>query len=239
MTDQPIVVMVGVCRRFDAGRVTALDHVNLTVNRGSSVAIVGRSGCGKTTLLSTIAGLAPPDSGQVMVCGRSPRSVGEWSELRRHHIGIVLQAPHLIPTLTAAENVEVAMLGNGRTVGRRRSDVCDLLMSVGLGEQKHQMAPTLSGGEKQRVAIARALANKPDIILADEPTGNLDVKTSDEIADLLFELQTEAPRTLIVVTHDADLAARFDRVLEMVDGRLIDISINGHIAAGGSGLQKG
>jgi len=221
---EPAVLLEDVSRRFDGGRVCALDHVTLTLAGGESVCVVGRSGSGKTTLVSTIAGLAPPDSGRVMVCGRSPASVAAWARLRRERIGIVLQEPHLIPTLTAVENVEIAMFGDGRSGKQRRVAALSLLDAVGLDRQSGQNATTLSGGEKQRVAIARALANSPDLLLADEPTGNLDRTTAAEVADLLFALRDRHRQTLIVVTHDQDLAARFDRLFEMDDGRLREVA---------------
>ena len=216
-----LIGLYDVSRRFDDGRIVALDHVTLEVEAGAAIAVAGRSGCGKTTLLHVMSGLGRPDSGSVVFDGRPVANAGAWRWLRAHRIGIVFQHFNLLPMLTAAENVEAPMLGIERSPSVRRRRALELLAQVGLAERAEHRPATLSGGERQRVAIARSLANRPDLLLADEPTGNLDSATSVVIADLLLRMHREQRNTLVLVTHDAELAARMETRIHMGDGRLM------------------
>jgi putative ABC transport system ATP-binding protein len=203
-----------------AGMVDILRGVSLCVGRGETVGVVGPSGSGKSTLLAAMAGLERPASGRVSIDGRDLGAMDEdaLARFRRDHIGIVFQAFHLIPTMTALENVAVPLELAGRAdsaaLARRR------LAAVGLAERLAHLPAQLSGGEQQRVAIARAFANDPDLVLADEPTGNLDQATGHEVIELMFAAHAQAGTTLVLVSHDGELAARCDRVLRLVDGRL-------------------
>jgi putative ABC transport system ATP-binding protein len=203
--------------------VHAVRDVDLTIARGRLVAIAGPSGSGKTTLLQLIGALDRPTAGEVVFEGRDIARLrdGELSELRLHAFGFVFQQFNLIPTLTAAQNVEIALAPSGARADDRRATVTRLLDSVGLGSRADHVPGRLSGGEQQRVAIARALANEHHVLLADEPTGNLDSTTSAEIMDLLLSLSGDGGRTVLVVTHDNDVAGRAERVLHMRDGRLV------------------
>ena len=214
----------GVAKRYQQGSevVVALDGVDLDVDAGEHLALVGRSGSGKSTLLHLAGGLDQPDAGTVTFGGRdlSTMSVGDRAELRRKEIGFIFQFFHLIPTLTVAENVELPLLLDGA----RSSDghVDALLERLGIGHRAVHLPAELSGGEMQRAAIARALVAKPRLLLADEPTGNLDTATGAVILDVLTEAVNDAGAALIVVTHDEKVAARASQVLHLQDGRLID-----------------
>jgi predicted ABC-type transport system involved in lysophospholipase L1 biosynthesis ATPase subunit len=208
-------------RSFKIGprRLEVLRGISMEIARGEAVFLCGASGAGKTTLLYTLAGLERPESGSVEFEGRRLYSGSESSQakLRNQKMGFVFQGYFLLPELTALENVLLPGM-----IGRRpkKSVAEKSLGSVGLGDRLHHLPAELSGGEQQRVAIARALTNDPDIIFADEPTGNLDSKTGDTIIDLLLELARERQKTLLVVTHDTRLAERGDRTLHIVDGLL-------------------
>ena len=205
-------------------QVHAVREIDLTLRPGESVAIVGPSGSGKTTLLQLLGALDRPTGGELLFEGRDVGRLGDraLSELRLEVLGFVFQQFNLIPTLTAAQNVEIALAPTSTRRADRRARVLSLLASVGLGERADHVPSKLSGGEQQRVAIARALANDPHVLLADEPTGNLDSTTGAEIMDLLFSLSGDAQRrTVIVVTHDPDVALRAARVVRMLDGRLV------------------
>ena len=219
----PVYDLRGVSKSYalGGGRVHAIRDLELTIDSGDAVAIVGPSGSGKTTLLQLLGGLDRPCSGSVRFEGRDMAAMGdgELSGLRLRTIGFVFQQFNLIPTLTASQNVEVALAPVCLKAGERREKVQALLESVGLGERADHVPSKLSGGEQQRVAIARALANAPHVLLADEPTGNLDTATGAEILELLMSLSGEG-RTVIVVTHDTDVARRAHRVIRMQDGRL-------------------
>lgn len=204
--------------------VRALDIEECTINKGEYVAILGPSGCGKTTWLNVMAGLDKADSGEISFEGKPLHTFTEddWDGFRREHIGIVFQSFNLIPHLTALENVELAMSVAASSKRARRRRAKELLKLVELGARMDNKPNQLSGGEKQRVAIARALANGPDIILADEPTGALDSKTSGEIIELFSRLNREHGVTIIMVTHNEEIAKQIDRNISMVDGRIID-----------------
>ena len=203
-----------------AGRVHILRDASLNIRRGEAIGILGPSGSGKSTLLTVMTGLERPDSGSVVVAGRNLQGLGEdeLARFRGKNIGIVFQAFHLIPTMTALENVAVPLELAGAREAFVRAE--RELAAVGLGARLGHYPAELSGGEQQRVALARALAPRPPIVVADEPTGNLDEATGREVIDLLFQRYREHGTTLVLVTHDTTLAARCDRVLHMHSGRI-------------------
>lgn len=209
-----------VSRRFVDGDVLALDDISLTVARGDYVAIVGPSGSGKTTLLNVLGGLDQPTAGRVLFDGNEITPGLRLDELRSHHIGYVFQSFHLLPTLTAAENVQMPMFETDRSAKERSARASDLLEIVGLSHRGDHLPTRLSVGERQRVAIARALANDPELLLADEPTGNLDSATGEEILELFETLHQDQGRTLVVITHSDEVASRAGRVIEVRDGRI-------------------
>jgi putative ABC transport system ATP-binding protein len=224
--DTPIYELRGVTRSYgkDETRVDAVRDVDLVIERGEFVAIVGPSGSGKTTLLQLLGALDRPSSGEVRFEGRNLATLreSELTSLRLSTIGFVFQQFNLIPTLTAWQNVELALAPTGRKPAERRAAIQELLGAVGLGNRGHHLPSQLSGGEQQRVAIARALANKPDVLLADEPTGNLDSTTGQEIITLLRELNASSEQTIVLITHDADVAAEVTRTVRMHDGSIAD-----------------
>ena len=216
----------GVRREFHGGgsEVRAVDGVDLTVSAGEFIAVEGPSGSGKTTLLQLLGALDRPTEGAVLFAGRDLSSLSdrELTEVRAHEIGFVFQTFNLIPTLTALENVEIAMAPLKTPSAQKRARAEKLLDQLGLSARVNHLPGILSGGEQQRVSIARAMANEPKVILADEPTGNLDSATADEIMGVLADLCASEGVTLIVVTHSEDVASRSARRLRMRDGRLID-----------------
>ena len=219
--DHPLVAR-NVCYAVDApgGRLEIVKDISLTLNAGRTLAIVGASGSGKTTLLGLLAGLETPTSGDVLLEGQSLSELDEdgRARLRRARVGFVFQSFHLLPSLTALENVMLAL-----EIGRfdqPKDRACEALDRVGLSHRLGHYPRQLSGGEQQRVAIARAFAGNPAILFADEPTGNLDRKTGDAIADLLFRLNRDQGTALVLVTHDPRLAERCDRVATIDDGQL-------------------
>ncbi|MBN9049077.1 MAG: ABC transporter ATP-binding protein [Rhizobiales bacterium] len=205
-----------------AARVHILKDIDLHIGRGEAVGMVGPSGSGKSTLLMVMAGLERPNAGTVNVAGQALDTMDEdaLARFRGRHVGIVFQSFHLIPTMTALENVAVPldMAGDPQSQEKAR----DELTRVGLGERLHHYPAQLSGGEQQRVALARALAPHPEILVADEPTGNLDESTGRQIIDLMFEGHRARGTTLILVTHDHSLAARCQRVIRLRSGRIDD-----------------
>jgi putative ABC transport system ATP-binding protein len=204
----------------EAGPVDILRGVDLAVARGESVGLVGPSGSGKSTLMAVIAGLERPTAGAVTVAGRRIDDLDEdrLALFRRDHVGVVFQAFHLIPTMSALENVAIPLELAGRDDAFAQAE--EGLRAVGLAHRLTHYPSQLSGGEQQRVALARAMACRPALLLADEPTGNLDGATGRRIIDLMFELRREVGATLLLITHDAALAARCDRTIEMADGRI-------------------
>ncbi|MCH8474087.1 MAG: ABC transporter ATP-binding protein [Opitutales bacterium] len=211
-----------VSRHYPQGRrrLTVLNKVSLSLRAGESLAVVGPSGSGKTTLLGLCAGLDLPDEGEISFGGNvlTGRSEEERATIRREQAGFIFQSFHLLPTLTALENAAVPGELLGWPDARDRAG--KLLQEVGLGDRLNHYPSQLSGGEQQRVAVARALVNKPSVLFADEPTGNLDTKTGETIADLLFALNSSADTALILITHDEKLAARADRVLYLRNGEV-------------------
>jgi putative ABC transport system ATP-binding protein len=205
------------------GAVTAVNQINLHINTGEIVAIMGRSGSGKSTAMHLLAGLEKPSSGHVFYRGQDIAGLDEdalalW---RREHIGLVFQTFHLIPTLSALENVAFPLYPNGVPAAERRRRAAARLEMVGLAHRATHRPSRLSGGEQQRVAIARALINDPGLILADEPTGNLDSETGREILALFHRLRDEAGISFLIVTHDVEVAATADRVIRMKDGEIV------------------
>jgi len=204
-------------------RVTALADVNFVIWKGEFVALLGRSGSGKSTLLNILGGLDAPTSGEVRIDG----NIIDFSDrraliaLRRGSIGFVFQSFNLIPALTAQENVEYPLLFNYHNRADRRERAAELLSLVGLADRAHHYPREMSGGEQQRVAIARALVGNPFIVLADEPTGNLDSKTRDEIFTLMRQVNQERETTFLIVTHERELGRRTDRVIKLLDGSVV------------------
>jgi putative ABC transport system ATP-binding protein len=210
-----------VWRIYPRGQVVGLRDVTLAVQRGDYIAITGPSGSGKSTLLHLAGGLDRPTRGRVLFDGSAPKGPTHWTRLRARRIGIVFQAFHLLGGLTAAENVEVPMFGVVRSERERRQRAAALLEAVGLGHRVTHRAADLSAGESQRVAIARSLANSPDLILADEPTGNLDSRNAEEILGLLEDLYRREHIALVVVTHDPRVSRRARRVVGLLDGQIV------------------
>ncbi|HCT77469.1 MAG TPA: ABC transporter ATP-binding protein [Micromonosporaceae bacterium] len=205
------------------GQVIAVDNLSLDIAKGEFVAVVGRSGSGKTTLLNLLAGIDRPTSGTVRAAGADLGSLSEsgLAAWRGRHVGLVFQFFQLLPTLTVAENVMLPM-DFAKTVpaDRRRSRAMDLLQRVGIADQADKLPAMLSGGQQQRAAIARALANDPPLLLADEPTGNLDSHTADAVLALFSDLNAEG-RTIVVVTHERDIRSIVGREVRLVDGRIV------------------
>ena len=220
MSDAPAIAAHDLVKSYDEGRIRALDGMHLVVGRGEFVAVVGPSGCGKSTLLHLIAALDSPDAGTIVVGGHDLSLRRDLSHYRARHVGFVFQLHNLLPGLTASENVQLPMFELDLSRGERRRRAEGLLAEVDLASRAGNLPTELSGGERQRVAIARALANEPAILLADEPTGSLDSKAGRHALDLLERLRRERGLTIVLGTHDLDSAARADRVVSMLDGRL-------------------
>ena len=221
----PVITAVGVSRVFGSGdtAVTALSIINLTVERGDFLAVTGRSGSGKTTLLNLLSGLDKPSSGAVEFDGDDLANLREADlvDMRRHKIGFVFQSFGLMPLLSAQENVELPLHIGGVSWRERRQRAHDALEAVGLGTRDRHRPFELSGGEQQRVSIARALVTGPEVVFADEPTGELDTATARSIAETLGEVAASRRATVIVATHDLDLAATAQRRLDLVDGVIV------------------
>jgi putative ABC transport system ATP-binding protein len=217
-----VVTLDRVSRSYQRGdeRVHALTEVSFALDGGEMVALVGPSGCGKTTALNLVAAVDRPDSGSVGVAGIDVGSASEADlvRLRRRAIGMVFQAFHLVPHLTVEENVALPLALDGRRDPER---VTELLTRVGLGHRRRHYPSELSGGEQQRTAVARALVHRPQVVVADEPTGNLDSRTGSAVVELLAELRREQGAALLLATHDQRVASAADRVLELADGRMV------------------
>jgi putative ABC transport system ATP-binding protein len=215
------VVVDHVGKSFESGRIRALEDISLRLDPGELVALTGASGSGKSTLLNLIGALEQADTGSIAIDGEPLAAGGDAAEYRARTVGFVFQFHNLIPVLSAAENVQVPMIGRGLARAARAERSVELLREVGLAGRADAFPPTLSGGERQRVAIARALANDPRLLLADEPTGALDSETGGQIVALLQRLREARGMTILLVTNDHAIAERADRVLELRDGRLL------------------
>jgi putative ABC transport system ATP-binding protein len=222
---RPLIELHQVSKLFKMGRseYPALREVELVINEGEMVILVGPSGSGKTTLLNMMSGIDKPTSGIVSVDGTLVSQMGEneLAKWRGRHVGIVFQFFQLLPTLTALENVMLPMDFQGTFKGKRRARALEALEMVGLAERANRLPSELSGGEQQRVAIARALANDPPIILADEPTGNLDTQTGEHVFQIFLELHHQG-KTIVVATHSPNLAEKAPRVIRVQDGRVVE-----------------
>jgi len=218
----PLIEAQDLRRSYDRGAVEALRGVSFTISRGEFVSIMGPSGSGKSTLLHILGALDNDFEGDLTIDSVSLRKLADPEHFRALVIGFVFQSFHLLPTLTAVENVQVPMFEMGWPASRRRQRASELLDSLGLHDRLHHLPSKLSGGERQRVAIARSLANGPKLLLADEPTGNLDSASAARILDVLSEVHARGNTTLVVVTHDPNVAARANRTLQMLDGQIIE-----------------
>ncbi len=216
----PILEVRDLRKDYDEGRIEALRGVDLSIDAGEFVAISGHSGSGKSTLLHLLGGLDTPSSGDVLFRGQPLGSSISLDAYRCHHVGFIFQAFYLLPTLCAIENVQTPMLGAGDGAGDRQQRAEELLREMGLEHRMRQHPNKLSAGERQRVAIARALANKPSILLADEPTGNLDSKNSARIMEILTGIQKTHGMTLVIVTHEDEIANSAPRHIRIHDGRI-------------------
>jgi len=218
-------------RRFQQGPDTleVLQNVNVAILAAERLSIVGASGSGKTTLLQILGGLDKPSSGNVFVDGKDIHSLGEKErgELRNHAIGFVYQFHHLLPEFSALENVAMPLLVRRMNTGEAKDRAREILKRVGLGERLTHRPHQLSGGERQRAAVARALVTQPKLVLADEPTGNLDGRNAEQVFELMLELNRERQTSLVIVTHDLRIAARMDRALQIENGTLSEVNASG------------
>ncbi|ABC33092.1 predicted ABC-type transport system involved in lysophospholipase L1 biosynthesis, ATPase component [Hahella chejuensis KCTC 2396] len=207
---------------LESSRVNVLSGVDLAIADGETVAIIGPSGSGKTTLLILLAGLEQPERGEIRLDGAvlSTLNADGLADMRRDKLGIIFQSFHLVPSLTALANVALPLDIAGHSQSRERAR--EMLAKVGLAQRENHYPSQLSGGEQQRVAIARALVHAPKLVLADEPTGNLDLRTGEKVSDILFDLNREAGATLLMVTHDEAIAKRCSRVLRLHEGKLVE-----------------
>jgi ABC-type lipoprotein export system ATPase subunit len=211
----------GLRKDYDEGQVQALRGVDFRISQGEFVAIIGPSGCGKSTLLQMLGALDVPTGGDLLYRGKSLAALADPSDYRAREIGFIFQSFHLLPTLTAMENVQIPMFETKRPMGERKARATELLNAVGLGHRLNHYPAKLSGGERQRIAIARSLANEPSVLLADEPTGNLDSENARHILELIVRIQRERNMTMVLVTHDMTIATRASRVIRMKDGHIV------------------
>ncbi len=222
---------IGLQKEYDAGQVQALRGVDFQIRQGEFVAILGPSGCGKTTLLQMLGALDRPSKGSLHYRGSSLSGLRDASPYRAKEIGFIFQSFHLLQTFTAVENVQIPMFETSRPLRERKERAIELLESVGLGHRLNHFPAKLSGGERQRVAIARSLANAPSVLLADEPTGNLDSQNASVILDLIARLHREQNMTLVLVTHDLGIAQHASRAIQMKDGRIVADGPPGSLSA--------
>ncbi|MQL46797.1 lipoprotein-releasing ABC transporter ATP-binding protein LolD [Photorhabdus khanii] len=226
MNNQPLLLCNNLCKKYQEGQVLTevLKNVTFAIKPGEMMAIVGSSGSGKSTLLHLLGGLDTPTSGEVLFKGHSlnKMSAKARAALRNHELGFIYQFHHLLPDFNAIENVAMPLLIGGKNRSQAQKKALEMLAAVGLEKRAHHRPSELSGGERQRVAIARALVNEPSLVLADEPTGNLDLRNADSVFELLGELNRQQGTAFLVVTHDLTLAGRLNRQVEMRDGYLQD-----------------
>ncbi|MFC2018187.1 ABC transporter ATP-binding protein [Chloroflexota bacterium] len=204
------------------GKTTALEEINLRIDEGEFVSIVGQSGSGKTTLLNILGALDNPTQGKVFINGLDLSKVKNMNRFRAEKVGFIFQLHNLIPTLSAYENVQLPMLAVKMDSGQRKMRAMEMLEMVGLKDKLYHIPTMLSGGERQRVAIARALTNKPPLVLGDEPTGNLDAGTGEEVTQLMFELNRQVGTTFIIATHDMKIVKKTERIIHLDNGRIVD-----------------
>ncbi len=214
----------GLAKEFDDGRVAALQGVDFKISAGEFVALAGPSGSGKTTLLNMLGLLDSPSSGSLKYCDHEMARLPDPARYRAREVGFIFQSFHLLGTFTVTENVQIPMFGQGLSAKSRAARAAELLDAVGLSHRLNHFPVKLSGGERQRAAIARSLANRPGVLLADEPTGNLDSQNAAQVMELLSQLQREHHTTLVLVTHDREVASHASRLLTMRDGRIISDS---------------
>jgi len=212
---------LGLTKQFDGGQVAALRGVDFQVSEREFVAVIGPSGCGKSTLLQLLGSLDRPTGGTLTYRGKSIPDLPDPAVYRARDIGFIFQAFHLLPTFTVAENVQIPMFEGDLSRIQRKDRAMELLDSVGLGHRLSHFPSQLSGGERQRVAIARSLANRPSVLLADEPTGNLDSQNAVQVMELILRLHRELGMTLVLVTHDMTIADRASRTIRMKDGQVV------------------
>ncbi|HLB72109.1 MAG: ABC transporter ATP-binding protein [Candidatus Methanoperedens sp.] len=227
MSDEKIIQITNLTRIYvDGVEIRALDGVELDIEKGEFLAIVGPSGSGKSTLLNLIGILDTPTSGTILLKGIDVTKMSdkERSRIRNQELGFIFQYHHLLPDFNALENVMMPLLINGMKTSKAREKAREMLEEVGLGDRLYHRSNQLSGGQNQRVAVARALVNNPSIVIGDEPTGNLDSKSSDNIYELLRKLNREHNQTFILVTHDERMAAKTDRIIRLVDGKVVEDS---------------
>ena len=217
---------IGLKKEYDEGQVQALRGVDFRINQGEFVAIVGQSGSGKSSLLQMLGALDHPSTGSLLYRGTSLAERADLAAYRAHEIGFIFQAFHLLATFTAIENVQIPMFETHRSASERKHRAAELLKLVGLEGRQHHFPSKLSGGERQRVAIARSLANGASVLLADEPTGNLDSENARLVLDLIIRLRREQNFTLVLVTHDMGIASQAGRVIAMKDGRIASDTVN-------------
>jgi putative ABC transport system ATP-binding protein len=224
--EEPLISLFDVVKEYDKGTVKALNGINLDIFEGEFVSIIGPSGSGKSTLLNMLGALDKPTRGKIYIDGIDLVKEKDLSQFRQEKIGFVFQLHNLIPNLSVFDNVQIPLLPTGMSNKEMKEKASEIIRAVGLEDKKKQRPNKLSGGQRQRVAIARALVNNPSIILADEPTGSLDSKTGEIILNLLMEMHERYNVTLIIVTHDNDVAALAERTIKIKDGQVIEDKYN-------------
>lgn len=233
MAKVPVIKTTNLTKEFELGQITvrALDGVNLEIYSGEFIIFFGPSGCGKSTLMSMVAGLQPPSSGQILIRGEdlSKLNDDQLADHRRSKIGMVFQSFNLIPTMNVLENIALPLAFSRIPKGRRMARAENLLEVVGMSEYKKHTPTELSGGQQQRIAIARSLVANPWIILADEPTGNLDSKSANEVTRLLISLNRKSKRTIVLITHNPDYLEYADRIFYLRDGKVVDVKVNSKV----------
>jgi ABC-type lipoprotein export system ATPase subunit len=227
----PVLEAIDVKREFDDGKVKALRGVNFTIDDGEFISIIGTSGSGKSTLLNMLGSLDTPTSGQLKFKGTHIPDLPDLPAFRAQEVGFIFQSFHLLPTFTVEENVQIPMFTTSKSCAERKERAIELLEAVGLAHRRSHLPSKLSGGERQRAAIARSMANRPSLLLADEPTGNLDTKSANQIMDLLEHLHSQHKTTLVLVTHDMNVANHASPIIQMCDGQIESDTTNNNDAS--------